>query len=75
MYIPFYQLITHRASLGLGMDFVPKKFHGIDSEQFLLFRGRKCSFRSIPRPTDESTPMLGMERNYMKKICFKKQPK
>jgi hypothetical protein len=25
MYIPFYRLITHRASLGLGMDFVPKK--------------------------------------------------
>ncbi len=29
------------------MDFVPKKFHGIDSEQFSLFRGRKCSFRGL----------------------------
>jgi hypothetical protein len=58
-------------------NFVPKnpeKFLGIDSEQLPLFRGRKCSFRGIPRFTEESIPKLGTEGNGMKKISFTKNP-
>jgi hypothetical protein len=49
--------------LGLGTDFVPKKFRGIDSEWFPLFRGRKYPFRGIPSSAEEPIPKLGTERN------------
>ncbi len=45
--------------------FVPKKFRGIDSERFPLFRGRKHSFRGIPSSAEEPIPKLGTERNGM----------
>jgi hypothetical protein len=48
-------------------NLVPKKFRGIDSKWVPLFRGRKCSFRGIPRFTEESIPRLGKEGNDMKK--------
>jgi hypothetical protein len=35
---------------------------------------RKCSFRGIPRFTEESIPRLGMEENGMKKIILTKNP-
>ncbi len=41
---------------GWERNFVLKKFRGIDSERFPLFRGRKCSFRGITRSTEESFP-------------------
>jgi hypothetical protein len=52
-------------------NFIPKKFSGIDSERFLLFCGRKCSFRGILRSTEKlipnslhlSLPRNGSERN------------
>ncbi len=43
--------------------FVAKKFRGIDSEWFSLFRGRKCSFQGIPSSAEEPIPKLGTERN------------
>ncbi len=46
------------------------KFRGIDSEWFPLFRGRKRSFRGIPR--FKSIPKLGTERNDMKKLVLQK---
>ncbi len=46
-------------------NFVPKKFRGIDSEQFPLFRGRKHSFRGIPSSAVEPIPKLRTERNGM----------
>jgi hypothetical protein len=46
----------------------------MDSEQLPLFRGRKCSFRSIPRFTEEPVQKLGTEGNGMKKISFTKNP-
>ncbi len=45
-----------------------KKSSGIDSDRFPLFRGRKCSFRGMPRSTEESIPKLGTE--IRKKIVF-----
>ncbi len=48
---------------GWERNFVPKKFRGIDSERFPLFRGRKCSFRGIPSSAEEPIPKLGTERN------------
>jgi hypothetical protein len=59
---------------GWQRNFVPKKFRGIDSEWFPLFRGRKCSFQGIPRFTEESIPRLGTEGNGMKNSCSSKQP-
>jgi hypothetical protein len=44
----------------------------MDSEQLPLFRGRKCSFRGIPRFTEESISNLGTEGNGMKKISYTK---
>jgi hypothetical protein len=44
-------------------NFVPKKFHGIDSEWFPLFRGRMCPFRGIPSSAEEPIPKLGTERS------------
>ncbi len=52
--------------LGLAAEFC--------SERFPLFRGRVCSFRGIPKFTEESIPKLGTERNDMKKISFTKNP-
>ncbi len=50
------------SSVGSALEFCSeKKFHGIDAERFLLFPGRKCSFRGIPRFTEESISKLGME--------------
>ncbi len=43
-------------------------------ERFLLFRGKKCSFRGIPRLMEESIPKLRMEQNYMEKINFTTNP-
>ncbi len=51
---------------------LPKKFLGIDSEWFPLFRVRNGSFQGIPRFMKESIPKLGTERNYMKNISFTK---
>jgi hypothetical protein len=51
--------------LGLGTEFLLKKFRGIDSEWFPLFRGRKPSFRGIPSSAEELIPKLGTERNGM----------
>jgi hypothetical protein len=48
---------------GWERNFVPKKFRGIDSERFPLFRGRKCSFPDIPSSAEEPIPKLGTERN------------
>jgi hypothetical protein len=61
-------------NIGLSIEFGSKKFYRIYSERFPLFRGRKCSFRGIPRFTKESIPKLGTLRNYMKKISFSKNP-
>ncbi len=47
---------------GWERNFIPKKFRGIDSEWFPLFRGRKCSFRGIPSSAEEPIPKLGTER-------------
>ncbi len=56
------------------MEFlVPKKFRGTASEWFPLLRGRKCSFRGIPRSKEESIPKLGTQIS--RKNQFKKQPK
>ncbi len=44
---------AEEAAVGLGTEFVPKKFRGIDSEWFPLFRGRKCSLRGIPSSAEE----------------------
>ncbi len=41
-------------------------------ERFSLFRGRKCSFRAIPKFKEESIPKLGMKWNYRKKCVLKK---
>jgi hypothetical protein len=73
----------HPLHKGWERNFVPKKFRGIDSEQFPLFRGKKCSFRGIPSSmeefipsfTEELIPKLGMEWNYAKNISFTKKPK
>jgi hypothetical protein len=50
------------AYVGLGTEFCSEKFHGIDSERFPLFRGRKCSFRGIPSSAEEPIPKLGTEK-------------
>jgi hypothetical protein len=58
---------------GWERNFVPKKFRGIDSERFLLFRGRKCSFRGILSSAEEPIPKLGTEQNgteFREKIKF-----
>ncbi len=49
--------------VGLERNFVPKKFRGIDSERFPLFRGRKYSFRGIPSSAEEPVLKLGTKRN------------
>ncbi len=59
--------------VGLGTKFCSKKFRGIDSEWFLLFRGRKCSFRGISSSAEEAIPKLGTEQNgteFREKIKF-----
>ncbi len=61
-----------RLSQGLQRNLVQKKFSGIDSEQLPLFRGRKCSFRGIPKFTEETIPKLGTEGNGMKKFVLQK---
>ncbi len=48
--------------VGNGISF-RKKFRGIDSERFPLFRGRKCSFRGIPSSSEEPVPKLGTKLN------------
>ncbi len=55
---------------GWERNFVPKKFRGIDSEWFPLFRGRKCSFRGIPSSAEEPILKLGTEQNSAKKLSF-----
>ena len=50
---------------GWERNFVPKKFRGIDSERFPLFRGRKHSFRGIPSSAEEPIPKLGTEQKGM----------
>jgi hypothetical protein len=57
---------------GWQRNFIPKKFRGIDSEWYPLFRGRKCSLRGIPRFTEESIPKLGTEWKYRKKCVLQK---
>jgi hypothetical protein len=49
-------------------------FRKNSSEWFPLFRGRKCSFRGIPRFTEESIPRIETEENVMKKIRLTKNP-
>ncbi len=53
--------IKRRYTKGWQRNFVPKKF-----------RGRKWSFRGIPRFTEESIPKLGTTWNYMKKSVLQK---
>ncbi len=62
----------YMAVLGLETEFSSEIIPGKRSERFPLFRGKKCSFRGIPRFTEESIPKLGIERNYLKKISFAK---
>jgi hypothetical protein len=53
-------------------NFVPKKFRGIDSERLLLFRGGECSFRGIPRFTEENSEARnGMELQEKNVFCNK----
>jgi hypothetical protein len=52
---------------GWQRKFIPKKFVGIDSKWFSIFRRRKWSFWGIPRFTEESIPRLRTEGNGMKK--------
>ncbi len=63
----------YKVWLGLGTEFRSEKFHRIDSERFLLFRGRKHSFRGIPSSAEEPIPKLGTEWNSAEKIIFTKQ--
>jgi hypothetical protein len=58
--------------LRLATELPSEKCCGIDLERFLLFRGRKCSFRGMPRSTEESIPKLGTERKYEEKLVFRK---
>jgi hypothetical protein len=60
------------SSQGLATEKFRKKFRGIDSEWLRLFRRRTCSFRGIPRFTEESIWKLGTEENGMKKISVTK---
>jgi hypothetical protein len=60
------------SSQGLATEKFRKKFRGIDSEWLPLFRRRTCSFRGIPRFTEESIWKLGTEENGMKKISVTK---
>ncbi len=53
--------MKHR--LGLITKFCSEKICGIDSKQFLLLRGKKCSFRGIPIFSKESISQFGTERN------------
>jgi hypothetical protein len=55
--------IEMNVQVGLGTEFRSKKFRGIYSERFPLFRGRKCSFRGIPSSAEGPIPKLGTERN------------
>jgi hypothetical protein len=55
------------SGLRLAAEFRSKTFRGICSEQLPLFRGRKCSFRGIPKFTEESIPKLGTEGNSLNK--------
>jgi hypothetical protein len=64
----------HHLVIGMATEFRSKKFRGIDSEWFPLFRGRKWSFPGIPRFTKEPSPKVGTEGNDMKKIGFAKNP-
>ncbi len=50
---------------GWERTFVPKKFRGIDSEWFPLFRGRKCSFRSIRSRVSTEFRRHGIPRNFL----------
>jgi hypothetical protein len=54
--------------VGNGISFC-KKFCGLDSERFPLFRGRKCSFRGIPSQFRSSE----WNGNTKKKLVFRKE--
>jgi hypothetical protein len=43
---------------------VPKKFRGISSERFSLFRGKNFSFRGIPCDSKLPIPRFWMKRNF-----------
>jgi hypothetical protein len=49
--------LAGRYDCGWERNFVAKKFRGIDPELFPLFRGRKHSFRGIPKSAEEPIPM------------------
>jgi hypothetical protein len=51
----------HHLVIGMATEFRSKKFRGIDSEWFPLFRGRKYSFRGIPSSAEEPVPKIGTE--------------
>ncbi len=59
-----------RSRVGNGILF---RKRGIISEWLPLFRGRKCSFRCIPRFTEKSIPRLGTEENKMNRIEYCRQ--
>ncbi len=59
----FMSYVHNDFTSGWEQNFVPKKFLGIDSERFPLFRRRKCSFRGISSSAEEPIPKLGTEQN------------
>jgi hypothetical protein len=59
----FISYVQRVCNLGWERNFVPKKFRGIASERFPLFRGRKHSFRGIPSSAEEPIPKLGTKWN------------
>jgi hypothetical protein len=59
----FISYVQRVCNLGWERNFVPKKFNGIDSERFPLFRGRKHSFRGILSSAEEPIPKLGTKWN------------
>jgi hypothetical protein len=52
---------------GLTTEFCSEKIPRNRLGTFPLFRGRKCSFRGIPRSTEESISKLGTEISFLKK--------
>ncbi len=64
-----------QAYLGLAAEFRPEKIpRNRLGKVSSLFRVRKCSFRGIPKFTEESIPKLRTEGNGMKKISITKNP-
>ncbi len=55
---------------GSTRNFVLKKFCGIDSERFSLFRKRNCSFQDILSSVEEPILKFGMEGNGTEFMCF-----